>query len=47
MNFYDDPYDTVGCNHVEVLSTPYWRESSTTYSRQYEIPFLCRKQTWP
>jgi len=26
---------TVGCNYVEVLSTPFWGESSTTYSRQY------------
>jgi hypothetical protein len=28
--------DTVSCNYVQILAPPVWRESRTTYSRQYE-----------
>jgi hypothetical protein len=28
--------NTVGCNYVQILAPPVWRESRTTYSRQYK-----------
>jgi hypothetical protein len=38
--------DTAGCKFVKIRDTPGWRNSSVSYSRQYELPDFSRPANW-